>query len=73
MTLVLEMHAVGGQAGGVFRIDDRIVDVARVPAAGVLPVAMVRMAPREDRLLVVSTMPESGANYPVLLTLGRQQ
>jgi hypothetical protein len=31
------------------------------------------MAPGEDRPLVVSTMPESGANYPVLLTLGRRQ
>jgi hypothetical protein len=73
VTLVLEMHAVGGQAGGVFRLDDRIVDVPRVPAGGVLTVATVRIAPGEDRLLVVSTMPESGANYPVLLTLGRQQ
>jgi hypothetical protein len=71
-TVTLEMHAVAGQAGGVFRIDDRIVDVPRVPAAGVLPVVTVRIAPGEHRLLVVSTMPESGANYPVLLTLGSE-
>ena len=71
-TMVLEMHAVGGQAGEVFRIDDRIVEVPRVPAAGVLPVATVRIPGDADRVLVVSTMPESGANYPVLLTLGRQ-
>jgi hypothetical protein len=71
-TVVLEMHAVGGQAGEVFRIDDRIVEVPRVPAGGILPVATVRIPGGADRLLVVSTMPESGANYPVLLTLGRQ-
>ena len=71
-TVVLEMHAVGGQAGEVFRIDDRIVEVPRVPAGGVLPVATVRIPGGADRVLVVSTMPESGANYPVLLTLGRQ-
>ncbi|HET8999877.1 MAG TPA: hypothetical protein VFP86_09550 [bacterium] len=72
-TVTLVMHAVAGQAGGMFRIDERIVDVPRVPAGGVLPVAMVRVAPSENRLLVVSTMPESGANYPVLLTLGLEQ
>ncbi len=71
-TVTLEMHAVAGQAGGVFRIDDRIVDVPRVPAGGVLPVVTVRIAAGEHRLLVVRTMPESGANYPVLLTLGRE-
>jgi len=72
-TVTLAMHAVAGQAGGVFRIDDRIVDVPRVPAGGVLPVVTVRIAPGEHRLLVVMTMPESGANYPVLLTLGREE
>ena len=72
-TVTLEMHAGAGQAGGVFRIDDRIVDVPRVPAGGVLPVVTVRIAPGEHRLLVVVTMPESGANYPVLLTLGREE
>jgi hypothetical protein len=72
-TVTLAMHAVAGQAGGMFRIDDRIVDVPRVPAGGVLPVVTVRIAPGEHRLLVVSTMPESGANYPVLLTLGREE
>jgi hypothetical protein len=36
-SLLLEMHASGGQAGGVFRIDDRIVDVPRVPSGSVLP------------------------------------
>ena len=72
-TVTLAMHAVAGQAGGVFRIDDQIVDVPRVPAGGVLPVVTVRIAPGEHRLLVVRTMPESGANYPVLLTLGREE
>jgi len=57
----------------VFRIDDRIVDIPRVPSGGVLLVATVRVAPGEDRALFISTMPESGSNYPVLLTLGRRQ
>jgi hypothetical protein len=57
----------------MFRIDDRIVDVPRVPAGGVLPVATVRLAPGGHRLLVVSTMPEGGANYPVRPTLGREE
>ena len=72
-SLVLEMHASGGQAGGVFRVDDRIVDIPRVPSGSVLLVAAIRIAPGEDRVLLVSTMPDTGSNYPVLLTLGRQQ
>ena len=70
--LALVMHAVGGQAGGTFRIGDRVAEVPRVPAAGIQPVATVRVAPGEHPTLVISTMPESGANYPVLLTLEPQ-
>jgi hypothetical protein len=70
VTAVLEMHAAGGQAGGVFRVDDRIVDVPRVEGGRAARVAGVRIPGSGDRLVVVSTMPESGANYPVLLTLG---
>ncbi len=71
-TLALVMHAVGGQAGGTFRIGDRTAEVPRVPAGGIQPVATFRVAPGEHRTLVISTMPESGANYPVLLTLEPQ-
>ncbi len=71
-TLALVMHAAGGQAGGTFRIGDRIAEVPRVQAGGIQPVAAVRVAPGEHRTLVISTMPESGANYPVLLTLEPQ-
>jgi hypothetical protein len=70
--LALVMHAVGGQAGATFRIGDQVVEVPRVPAGGIQPVATIRVAPGEHRTVVISTMPESGANYPVLLTLEPQ-
>lgn len=71
-TLALVMHAVGGQAGGTFRIGDRVAEVPRVPAGGIQPIGTLRVAPGEHRTLVISTMPESGANYPLLLTLEPQ-
>ncbi len=43
-----------------------------LPAGGIQPVATFRVAPGGHRTLVIFTMPESGANYPVLLTLEPQ-
>jgi hypothetical protein len=68
--LGLLMHASGGQASGTILVDDRIVDIRRVPGGEQRLVTTIRLAPGEHRLLMVSTMPESGAFYPVRFTLG---
>jgi hypothetical protein len=70
--LGLVMHALGGQAGGTVLVDDRIADLPLVKSGERRVVTRIRMAPGEHRTLVISTMPESGANYPIRLMLGLQ-
>ena len=69
-TLGLMMRAAGGQTGGVFLVDDRTLEVPRLKPTATQLVTSMRVAQRERRVLAISTMPESGANYPVVLTLG---
>ncbi len=71
-TLGLMMRAAGGQAGGVLLVDDRILEVPRLKPTATQLVTSVRLSPGERRVLAISTMPESGANYPVVFTLGAQ-
>jgi hypothetical protein len=68
--LALFFQALGGQTGGSVLIDDQIVDLPRVRSAEPQIIARIRLEPGKHRLLVVSTMPESGANYPIRLLLG---
>jgi hypothetical protein len=68
--LGLVMHAVGGQTSGTVLLDDRIIDVPRIPAGESRLLATVRLAPGERRTVAISAMPEPGANYPVRLSLG---
>jgi len=68
--LGLIMQAVGGQASGTILVDDHIVDIPRVPSGERRLVSTIHLAAGERRILVISLMPESGANYPVRLTLG---
>jgi len=69
-SLALFFQALGGQAAGTVLIDDQIVDLPRVRSAEPQIMARIRLEPGKHRLLVVSTMPESGANYPIRLLLG---
>ncbi|HKV44098.1 MAG TPA: hypothetical protein VJT32_05400 [bacterium] len=70
--LGLVMQAVGGQAGATILADGRIFDIPQVRSGDRRLVTTIHLAPGEHRRLVISTMPESGANYPIRLTLGSQ-
>ncbi len=68
--LGLVMQAVAGEAGGMFLVDDRVIDVPRVRSGERRLVTTVHLAPGEHRTLAISTMPESGGFYPIRLILG---
>jgi len=58
---------------GLAEVPGRALPPPRVAVTGdPTPIETQRAAPGEHRTLVISTMPESGANYPVLLTLEPQ-
>lgn len=73
VTLKLVMSADGGPARGTFLIDDAVVDSPVVHPAAPHALTTVHLAPLERRDLLVSTMPESGSNYPVRLLLGLEE
>jgi len=68
--VVLMMHAAGGRARGTFLVGGQIVDGPVVQANAPQVLATLRLAPGTRRRLRIATMPESGSNYPVRLTLG---
>ncbi len=68
--LALVMRAVGGQARGTFLVGDQIVEAPVVQPNAPQVLATLRLAPGTRRTLRIATMPESGSNYPVRLTLG---
>lgn len=70
VVVALEMHAVGGQARGTFLVGDRIIDGPVVQPNAPKVLTTLRLAPGIHRTLRIATMPESGSNYPVRLTLG---
>ncbi len=70
--LALVMHADGGLARGTFLLDDRIVEGPVVLPGSPQRLATVHVGPLESRTFLLATMPESGANYPVRLTLAPQ-
>jgi hypothetical protein len=70
--LGLLLHAPSGQSSGTILVDDRIIDVRRVPSGERRLVTTIHLAPGERRTVTISTMPESGGFYPVRLILGTQ-
>src|SRR5437588_688821 len=70
--LGLIFQASGGDGGGTVLLDDQIFDLAWVKSGERRLVTTVHLAPGEHRTVLVSTMPESGANYPVRLSLGSE-
>lgn len=64
------MHAVGGQARGTFLVGDRLIDGPVVQPNTPRVLTTLRLSPGAHRSLRIATMPESGSNYPVRLTLG---
>ena len=66
----LVLHADGGQARGTFVIGDQIVESRLVQPNAPQPVATFPLRPQTRRTIRILTIPESGSNYPVRLTLG---
>ena len=66
----LVLHADGGQARGTFVIGDQIVESALVQPNAPQVVTTFPLRPQTRRTLRILTVPESGSNYPVRLTLG---
>ena len=53
-------------------VDDQVFDLAWVKSGERRLVTTLHLAPGEHRTVLISTMPESGANYPVRLSLGSE-
>lgn len=68
--VALVMHADGGHARGIFFVGGHIVDAPIVQPNVPQVLTTLRLAPGTRRSLRIVTMPESGSNYPVRLTLG---
>jgi hypothetical protein len=66
----LVLHADGGQARGTFVIGDQLVESPLVQPNAPKAVATFPLPPQTRRTLQMWTIPESGSNYPVRLTLG---
>jgi len=66
----LVMHADGGQARGTFIVDNRLINGPAVEPNAPKTVATIALMPGESRIVRITTMPESGSNYPVHLVLG---
>jgi hypothetical protein len=69
-TAALVLHADGGQARGAFLIDDQIVESPLVQPHAPQVIYTTALQPQAQRSLRILTIPESGSNYPVRLTLG---
>lgn len=69
-TAALVLHADGGQARGTFLIDDQIVESPLVQPNAPQVIYTTPLRPQTRRSLRILTIPESGSNYPVRLTLG---
>lgn len=66
----LVLHADGGQARGTFVIGDQIVESQLVQPNAPQTVTSFPLRPQTRRMIRILTVPESGSNYPVRLTLG---
>jgi hypothetical protein len=69
-TAALALHADGGQARGTFVIDDQIVESPLVQPNAPRVIYTVPLQPQTRRSLRILTIPESGSNFPVRVTLG---
>lgn len=68
--VALSMHAEGGPARGTFWVDGRVIDGPPVLPSTPQLLTTIHVPPLGRRLVRIATMPESGSNYPVRLTLG---
>jgi len=66
----LVLHADGGQARGSFVINDQVVESVLVQPNAPQPAFTFSLRPQTRRTIRILTVPESGSNYPVRLTLG---
>lgn len=66
----LVLHADGGQARGTFVIGDQVVESGLVQPNAPQVVTTFHLGPQTRRTIRILTIPESGSNYPVRLTLG---
>lgn len=69
-TAALVLHADGGQARGTFLIGDQMVESPLVQPHAPQVIFTLPLPPQSRRTLRILTVPESGSNYPVKLTLG---
>ncbi|HLW48750.1 MAG TPA: hypothetical protein VKW09_13405 [bacterium] len=67
---VLVLHAAGGQARGTFLIGDQVVESPLVQPYAPQVIFTLPLPAQTRRSLRILTVPESGSNYPVKLTLG---
>jgi hypothetical protein len=67
--VALVMHADGGPARGTFLVDGQVVDGPPVLPRAPRILTTVHVPPLARQLVRIGTMPESGSNYPVRLTL----
>lgn len=65
----LVLHADGGQARGTFLIGDQMVESPLVQPHNPQVIYTLPLPPQSHRALRILTVPESGSNYPVKLTL----
>jgi len=70
VAVALVMHALGGQARGTFLVGDLIVESPVVQPNAPQVLTTLRLGAQTRRTVRIETMPESGSNYPVRLTLG---
>jgi hypothetical protein len=66
----LVMHADGGQARGTFIVDNQLINGPTVQPNAPKTITTIKLMPGADRTFRITTMPESGSNYPVHLLLG---
>jgi hypothetical protein len=69
-TAALVLHADGGQARGTFLVDDQLIESPLVQPRAPQVIFSTKLAPQSRRMMHILTVPESGSNYPVRLTLG---
>ena len=63
----LMLESAGGPARGALLVDGRVMEVAMVRKTEEAAIAVYPLAAGETRTVRISTMPQSGSNYPVRL------
>jgi hypothetical protein len=69
-TAALVLHADGGVARGTILVGTKVIEAPAVQPNQPKILATIKLGPGTSRLIRIATMPESGSNYPVRITLG---